>query len=711
MPSSRTWYFRMPEPPPQDEHHHHGHGPKLHFWHYVKDEISHVNFYRLHMSYFVFVILISSLIVYGEGLANDPRQINGSRLRYIDALYLCCSAMTTTGLNTVNLGSLTGFQQAVLCILLIIGNIPFVSFFVVVIRRHYFCRKLANIVQNSKSCRRVVEDLEREESATRDAARNQVKNRRPQKVQRAPPDQDRRKPRTIPKKDESQRHFHHSAGWGAFPWPWETQVAERLFHYPFRKLKREWKTQDRSYISFDPDVDERGRFRNLTEHEREELGGVEYRALVALLWLLVIYQVFWYALGILFLVPYAYRRSVQEILKTSQPGDLEPGWWGFFAVVTSFANGGINVLNSNFIPFQTYYYILIMTGLVTVAGNTHFPIFLRFSIWLLSKIVPLNSRLRQTFLFLLHHPRRCFIYLFPARETWYLLAIQFIIDITMWILFELLNLGIPAVDSIPAGTRTICGLFQALGLRTSGSYIILMSSLAPALLIAYLIAMYVSNFPIVMALRQTNTYEERSLGIDKRETSGRGGLARHLRRQLAYDMWFQIFAWFLISIIERSKLMNSQPGFNQFAILFEVTSAYGTVGLSTGVPYDDYSLSGAFQTGSKLVLMAVMLRGRHRGLPLAIDRSILLPGEELMHRMDAEYNELGHWREEEEEEVIRDERESGARELESRNKNGSPSRKRGRPRNNDAEQRNSSRRSSSSSSSSNDDDGPRFEIT
>ncbi|KAK7536250.1 potassium transport protein 1 [Phyllosticta citribraziliensis] len=701
MPSTRT-YLRMPEPPQND--HSHGHGPKQHFWHYVKDEIFHVNFYRLHMSYFVVVIFISSLIVYGEGLANDPHQINGSQLRYIDALYLCCSAMTTTGLNTVNLGSLTGFQQAVLCILLIIGNIPFVSFFVVVIRRHYFCRKLADIVQNSKSFRRVVEDLEQEESATRDA-RNQVRNRRPQNVRRPPKDQNRPQIQGAQKKDESQRHFHHSAGWGAFPWPWETQVAERLFHYPFRKLKREWKTQDRSYISFDPDVDERGRFRNLKEHEREELGGVEYRALVALLWLLVVYQVFWYALGILFLVPYAYRRSVQDILKNSQPGDLEPGWWGFFAAVTSFANGGMNVLNSNFIPFQTYYYVLIVTGVVTVAGNTHFPIFLRFSIWLLSKVVPLNSRLRQTFLFLLHHPRRCFIYLFPARETWYLLAIQFIIDITMWILFELLNLGIPAVNSIPAGTRTICGLFQALGLRTSGSYIILMSSLAPALLIAYLIAMYVSNFPIVMALRQTNTYEERSLGIDKRETSGRGGLARHLRRQLAYDMWFQIFAWFLISIIERGKLMSSQPGFNQFAILFEVTSAYGTVGLSTGVPYDDYSLSGAFQTGSKLVLMSVMLRGRHRGLPLAIDRSILLPGEELMHRMDAEYNELGHWQEGEEEELIRDERESGARELESGKKNGSPSRKRSGPRSDNAE----GRRSSSETGS--DDDGPRFEIT
>jgi Trk-type K+ transport system membrane component len=102
-----------------------------------------------------------------------------------------------------------------------------------------------------------------------------------------------------------------------------------------------------------------------------------------------------------------------------------------------------------------------------------------------------------------------------------------------------------------------------------------------------------------------------------------------------------MLAWFLICIVERGKIVDGQEGFTIFAILFEVTSAYGTVGLSTGVPYDSYSLSGAFQSLSKVIMLAVMLRGRHRGLPLAIDRSILLPGEDLMHQMDRDYNEMG----------------------------------------------------------------------
>ncbi|GME24217.1 Cation transporter [Neofusicoccum parvum] len=646
------------------------HEAKEHFLQLFKKEIFHLNFYRMHMLYFIVVILIASVIVYGEGLANDSKQISGSPLRYIDALFLCCSAMTTTGLNTVNLGSMTGFQQAALCVLLIVGNVPFVSSFVIIIRRHYFHRKLADVVQHSRSGRQMVRDLEEQDQESR--VEHQVARRR----KRINPNNnhntsEERPLREAPKKTQrkqmspEQRLYHHASGFGAFPWPWETHTAQRLFHYPFKRLQQEWEPRDRSYISFNAEYDERGRFRNLSERERAELGGVEYRALELLLALLVAYQVVWYALGTLFLVPYAYRPAVSRTLKTSQPGDLSPGWWGFFAVVTSFSNGGLNVLNSNYIPFSGDALILIVSGALTVAGNTQFPILLRLAIWTLSKSVPAASRLRQNCLFLLHHPRRCFIYLFPSRETWYLLAIQLLIDLAMWVLYELLNVGLPPVEAFPLGTRVLDGLFQATGLRNSGAYIIAISSLAPALLVAYLVTMYISSFPIVMALRQTNTYEERSVGLDGRSSSSSasgGGLGMHLRRQLAYDLWFQLLGWFLICVVERRKLIAGSPGFGIFAVLFEVTSAYGTVGLSTGVPYDQYSLSGAFQTGSKLVMLAVMLRGRHRGLPLAIDRSILLPGEELMHRMDDEYGEFGRWSSEEERAVRHDE-ESGKRDL------------------------------------------------
>lgn len=40
-----------------------------------------------------------------------------------------------------------------------------------------------------------------------------------------------------------------------------------------------------------------------------------------------------------------------------------------------------------------------------------------------------------------------------------------------------------------------------------------------------------------------------------------------------------------------------------------------------------YSLSGEFNTLTKLIFCLVMIRGRHRGLPAAIDRAVMLPAK------------------------------------------------------------------------------------
>lgn len=45
------------------------------------------------------------------------------REAFIDALFLCYSALTVTGLSTINLSTLTVFQQVILLVLMILGNV------------------------------------------------------------------------------------------------------------------------------------------------------------------------------------------------------------------------------------------------------------------------------------------------------------------------------------------------------------------------------------------------------------------------------------------------------------------------------------------------------------------------------------------------------------------------------------------------------------
>ena len=200
----------------------------------------------------------------------------------------------------------------------------------------------------------------------------------------------------------------------------------------------------------------------------------------------------------------------------------------------------------------------------------------------------------------------------------------------------------PVITSInPAGYRFLNGLFQAASTRTAGFASVNLAELHPGIQVSYLIMMYISVFPIAISVRRTNVYEEKSLGIygtaaeeteDEKEASYVGA---HLRRQLSFDLWYIFLGLFVIAIAEGNRLSNTNEyAFTLFSVLFEIVSAYGTVGLSLGYPNIDASFSAEFNVISKLVVIAMQIRGRHRGLPYELDRAILLPSDSLHKKED-----------------------------------------------------------------------------
>lgn len=154
--------------------------------------------------------------------------------------------------------------------------------------------------------------------------------------------------------------------------------------------------------------------------------------------------------------------------------------------------------------------------------------------------------------------------------------------------------------------------------------------------------MYISVLPIAISVRRTNVYEERSLGIygsqdeDKEDEGEASYVGAHLRRQLSFDLWYIFLGFFIIAISEGPRLQSNDQYFTMFTVLFEIVSAYGTVGLSLGYPTINASFSAEFGVIAKLVIIAMQIRGRHRGLPYELDRAILLPSESMHEKEDAD---------------------------------------------------------------------------
>ncbi|ETI24311.1 hypothetical protein G647_03680 [Cladophialophora carrionii CBS 160.54] len=396
------------------------------------------------------------------------------------------------------------------------------------------------------------------------------------------------------------------------------------------------RTQDipAPYLSWQPTIGRNSFFVGLTEEQREELGGIEYRALKALALILVLYFFLFHLLGIICLIPWIWRSGTYGPVVTAQGQGRV--WWGVFTSASAFNDLGFTLTSNSMLSFQRAVFPLLLMTFLIIIGNTGFPCMLRLTIWATSKFCKKSSPLWEELRFLLDHPRRCFTLLFPREATWWLFAILVILNGLDLIFFIILDLNDPAVTALPAGIRVLNGIFQAAATRTAGFSVVNLADLHPAIQVSYLIMMYISVFPIAISMRRTNVYEEKSLGLygspaeeneDENEPSYVGA---HLRRQLSFDLWYIFLGMFIIAIVEGGRLQNTnQYAFTLFSVLFEIVSAYGTVGLSLGYPTINASFSAEFHVLSKLVIIAMQIRGRHRGLPYELDRAILLPSESL----------------------------------------------------------------------------------
>jgi Trk-type K+ transport system membrane component len=384
------------------------------------------------------------------------------------------------------------------------------------------------------------------------------------------------------------------------------------------------------YLSWTPTIGRNSNFVDLTEEQREELGGIEYRALKMLALILTVYFVGFHLLGMACLTPWirytpTYKAVVDKV-------NVNPYWWGIFTPASMFNDLGFTLTPDSMISFQFAVLPLVLGTFLIIIGNTGFPCMLRFIIWLCSVCIPKGSAKWEELKFLLDHPRRCFTLLFPSKANWWLFWVLIGLNGIDLIFFIILDLNDPTVISLPPGFRFLDGLFQAAATRTAGFAVVNIADLHPAIQVSYLIMMYISIFPIAMSMRQTNVYEEKSLGVwaDTDDEENSSYLSHHLRRQLSFDLWFVFLGFFLIAIVEGNRLENTNEyAFSLFSVLFEIVSAYGTVGLSLGFPGVNTSFSGQFRTLSKLIIIAMQIRGRHRGLPYALDRAILLPSESL----------------------------------------------------------------------------------
>lgn len=205
-------------------------------------------------------------------------------------------------------------------------------------------------------------------------------------------------------------------------------------------LSRDKTVDDMPYLSYTPTIGRNSNFVGLTLEQREELGGIEYRALRTLALVLVFYFFVFHILGAVCLLPYILANQHYGNVLTED--DIGKTWWAFWTSNMAFMDVGFTLTPDSMNSFAKSEWVLMALWFFIIIGNTGFPVMLRFMIWAASKLTPKGSGLWEEFRFLLDHPRRCFTLLFPSNATWWLFWILILLNAIDLLFFIVLDVSL-----------------------------------------------------------------------------------------------------------------------------------------------------------------------------------------------------------------------------------------------------------------------------
>ncbi len=262
---------------------------------------------------------------------------------------------------------------------------------------------------------------------------------------------------------------------------------------------------------------------------------------------------------------------------------------GGFHAVSSFNNAGFALFTDNMVPFATDPWICVPIALASIAGGIGFPV-----------LFELGRRLR----------RRTSRWSLHVRVTVITYAILVLVGIAAFLIAEWRNPG--TIGPVDVGGKLVIGFFHGIMPRTSGFNSVDIGQMNPATLLITDVLMFigggsagtaggikVTTFALLAFVMLAEVRGEPTVHV----------LGRRLPTTVQRQALTVALAGIGLVMVSTVTLLSISD-FGLDAVLFETVSAFGTVGLSTGIT-DDLSAAG------QLVLTALMFLGRLGPITLA----------------------------------------------------------------------------------------------
>ncbi|KAL0210855.1 hypothetical protein P9112_009153 [Eukaryota sp. TZLM1-RC] len=338
---------------------------------------------------------------------------------------------------------------------------------------------------------------------------------------------------------------------------------------------------------------------------------LEFWSMTRLVFLILFYILFFYTFAFICLsLRFAFSSAARE------KADVVGGWawFSFFHVLSAFNGTGLSLFSSSLSIFHDDFFILIPIIILVIAGQGGFPILLRVLVYIKFK----TSKFSPVYKFLLDHGREVYTHLFSRVETLSLLFWFAVFFFSHFGAFVWLDF-----DNLPgevASVKILNAVFASFMTRTCGLSSFDYDVLSPSVLMVTILLMILAPVPFISILRSSSKKVKSTADPEK----GFKSALNLIWRTQTEELWIRDVFWTYLSLF----IVTTSIGYNAdvvfFRSLFEVASAYGTVGLSIGHPDPlvNTSFAGFLPSVGKVCIMITMLFARQRRLPSCVDKSV-----------------------------------------------------------------------------------------
>ena len=306
-------------------------------------------------------------------------------------------------------------------------------------------------------------------------------------------------------------------------------------------------------------------------------------------------------------------------------------WFSAYHSLALFTTSGMMMITDNMVQFGRDKFFVVTSGVIASLGFSFYPLGFRVFVIVAHAAIPSSwSASKAAVRDILDHPRKYTSHLFSPRGTLVLALMSFLTQSALFIVHLIFELKATYFISLfPAISDSVMnGWFSSVMVYNAGFNTFDLSYLNQGSIIFMMMCMWLTGRPFYLGIAMTavddGLSEDRHAISQKAPPSAWKRVLADFIEMLRTDMCVGVICAMLICFVDSDLIVSSINGptpsvgsqsyIGIVPIMFDLSSAYGNVGLSLGYPGTVTSSCAVLSPFSKLVVIFMCTHGYCMGI-------------------------------------------------------------------------------------------------